>query len=101
MRVFEVTINGDDVDLKLTSVFKQAKRMISDIKFSPDNKMMVYGAHDDTIYALALPSYKNVCRPMKKHSSFITHIDFSKDGNCLHSTCGAYELLFWEVHTGK
>lgn len=38
---------------------------------------------------------------MKKHSSYITHIDFSRDGNYLHSTCGAYELLFWDTNTGK
>ena len=39
--------------------------------------------------------------PMKKHSSYITHIDFSCDGVNLHSTCGAYELLFWNVSEGK
>ncbi len=40
-------------------------------------------------------------RPMLKHSSYITHFDFSCDGVNLHSTCGAYELLFWDVHSGK
>lgn len=38
---------------------------------------------------------------MAKHSSYIKHFDFTKDGNYLHSTCGAYELLFWDVNTGK
>jgi hypothetical protein len=38
---------------------------------------------------------------MKKHSSYITHVDFSCDGVNLHSTCGAYELLFWDVTQGK
>ena len=38
---------------------------------------------------------------MKKHSSFITHLDWSCDGNNLHSNCGAYELLFWDANTGK
>ena len=38
---------------------------------------------------------------MLKHSSYITHFDFSCDGVNLHSTCGAYELLFWDVHSGK
>lgn len=33
----------------------------------------------------------------RKHSSYITHMDFSNDGNFLHSNCGAYELLFWDV----
>jgi WD40 repeat protein len=38
---------------------------------------------------------------MKKHSSYITHLDFSCDSNYLHSTCGAYELLFWDTNTGR
>ena len=38
---------------------------------------------------------------MAKHSSFITHIDWSKDGSFLHSNCGAYELLFWDVRSCK
>jgi hypothetical protein len=37
---------------------------------------------------------------MKKHSSFITHLDWSEDSQYLHSNCGAYELLFWNVSTG-
>ena len=39
--------------------------------------------------------------PMQKHSSYITHIDYSCDGANLHSTCGAYELLFWDLAKGK
>jgi hypothetical protein len=38
---------------------------------------------------------------MKKHSATISHLDFSRDGNSLHSTCNAYELLFWDINTGK
>jgi len=38
---------------------------------------------------------------MRKHASFITHLDFNRDGNALHSNCGGYELLFWDVMTGK
>lgn len=38
---------------------------------------------------------------MKKHSSYITHVDVSRDSCFLQSTCGAYELLFWDLNTGK
>jgi WD40 repeat protein len=38
---------------------------------------------------------------MAKHSSYIKHFDFTKDGNYLHSTSGDYELLFWDSNTGK
>ena len=39
---------------------------------------------------------------MKKHSSYITHLDFSENGEYLHSNCGGYELLFWDLkNNGK
>jgi len=38
---------------------------------------------------------------MQKHSSYITHIDISRDSCYMQSTCGAYELLFWDLNTGK
>lgn len=30
-----------------------------------------------------------------KHNSFITSVDWSKDGKYIRSVCGAYELLFF------
>lgn len=38
---------------------------------------------------------------MKKHSSYITHMDISRDSCFLQSTCGAYEILFWDLNSGK
>ena len=35
----------------------------------------------------------------KGHSSYITHLDFSADSRWLQTTCGAYELLFWDVRS--
>lgn len=48
MRIF-------DGDLKQTKVFKRAKEWISDIKFSPDGTSMVYGSHDNALYAMKWP----------------------------------------------
>jgi len=62
---------------------------------------MAVGAHDQTIYLYSVPSFELKGKPLKKHSSYITHLDFSKDGQSLHSTCGAYELLFWNVNNGE
>lgn len=55
------------------------------------------GSHDNALYAYKYPSWKAIGKKMLKHSSYITHFDFSRDGVNLHSTCGAYELLFWDV----
>ena len=38
---------------------------------------------------------------LRGHSSFVTHIDWSEDNTLLKSTCGAYELLYWDVCSGN
>lgn len=38
---------------------------------------------------------------LRGHSSFVTHLDWSFDNQLLKSTCGAYELLYWDVAAGK
>jgi WD40 repeat protein len=38
---------------------------------------------------------------MKGHSSYITHIDFSRNSKYLQSNSGDYELMFWDVRNGK
>jgi len=65
---------------------------------------MVIGSHDTYIYWYNWPANGNNTKykaKVKKHSSYITHIDFSEDGDYLHSTCGAYELLFWNNDSHK
>lgn len=80
---------------------KHAKEWISDLKFSPDNSMLAVGSHDNAIYIYKI-SYENGIhlknhKRLNKHSSYITHLDWSADGCSLHSNCGAYELLFWDA----
>jgi len=85
-------------ELKQTKMIKIAKECISDIKFSPNNDKLAIGSHDNAIYILTWPKIliPNKSK-MQKHSSFITHLDWSEDGKYIHSTCGAYELLFWDA----
>lgn len=73
MRVF-------NKQLKLVKLFKDAAEEISDIKFSPDGKVMAVGSHDNSIYVYKLPNFNQKFKPMTKHSSYITHMDFSEDG---------------------
>ena len=39
-------------------------------------------------------------RRLRGHSSYVNHIDWSLDSRLLQSTCGAYELLYWDVAKG-
>ena len=83
---------------------------VTDVAFSPDNCKIAAGSSDDSICIYGCDmnvdkqSAKCSMQPLHRlrgHSSYITHLDWSKDGQLLRSTCGAYELLYWNVEAGK
>lgn len=79
----------------------EPKKWVSDVKFSPDSKVLAVASHDSNVYVYdALKGFTRQ-HVFKKHSSYVTHVDFSSDGSYLQSTCGAYELLFSDVRTAK
>jgi WD40 repeat protein/Ca2+-binding EF-hand superfamily protein len=86
---------------KQIKLIKNRKRWISEVRYSPNNEYLAVGSHDDIIDIYQVNNKYKLMHSMKKHSSFITHLDWSLDSNYLHSNCGAYELLFWDVNTGK
>lgn len=69
--------------------------------YSPDNSKLAVGSHDNAIYIYDVAQGYKLLHKLTGHSSFITALDWSVDGSALHSVCGAYELLFWDVNTGK
>lgn len=121
--------NRQNTEYTLTLICKRrdCKEDISDIKFSANNKMIAVASHDNYIdlYAAKFNEVKPVggattgivktlsdpkpapaveCKYLKRlrgHSSFVTHIDWSADNTLIRSTCGAYELLFWDVAAGR
>lgn len=85
---------------------------ISDIKFCPDwenNAQMAVGSHDNMVYLfndlgeedLNMKPTRDECVKCRAHSSYITHLDYNKEGSMIHTNCGAYELLFFNTETGK
>jgi microtubule-associated protein-like 6 len=72
---------------------------ISDIKYSLTGTLAV-GAHDRTIYLYNSKTYefRAKCKGM---SSYVSHLDFSLDGEIVMSNDGSYELLFWNAKDGK
>jgi WD40 repeat protein len=78
-----------------------AKEWIEVIHYSPDNSKLAVGSHDNFVYIYDVSQGYNLLHKLSGHSSFITGLDWSVDGSALHTTCGAYELLFWDVNTGK
>ena len=84
-------------------LFKELKdkaRWIETMVYSPCNKYLAIGSHDDKIYVLDTKKYK-VPKPLTGHSSFITAIDWAMDSSYIRSVCGAYELLFFNIGTMK
>ena len=72
---------------------------ISDIKYSLTGTLAV-GAHDRSIYLYNSKTYefRAKCKGM---SSYVSHLDFSLDGEIIQSNDGSYELLFWNAKNGK
>lgn len=67
------------------------------MKYSPDNSMLAVGSHDNLIYVYDVnKDYELYCK-FNKHNSFVTSLDWSKDGTYIRSVCGAYEKLYFNV----
>ena len=97
--------------------FNHCNEAIDEVKYSPDGKLLAAGSHDNfiDIYDVtgdAVPGrstgvkYHRLHR-LRGHSSYITHMDWSAfdpkfpDRRILQSTCGAYELLYYDGNTGQ
>ncbi|OMJ95047.1 hypothetical protein SteCoe_1580 [Stentor coeruleus] len=85
----------------IVATLADAKEWIEVMHYSPDNSKLAVGSHDNFIYIYDVGQGYKLVHKLHGHSSFITGIDWSADGSALHSTCGAYELLFWDSNTGK
>ena len=75
---------------------------ICDIKFSPNKSQgtIAVASHDREIFLYNAQTFTRRCK-CKGHHGAVTHIDFSDDGLILQSVSNDYELLFWDVNTGK
>ncbi|KQK84121.1 echinoderm microtubule associated protein like 3 [Amazona aestiva] len=71
---------------------------LSVVRFSPDGSFLAIGSHDNFIYIYSVTEggrkYTRFGR-CTGHSSFITHLDWSKDGHFIMSNSGDYEILYW------
>lgn len=80
---------------------KYAAEAIEELKYSPDGSKLAAGSHDNFIDIYdAVNGYQRIAR-CYGHSSYITHLDWSRDSRVLQSNCGAYELLYFDGRTGK
>ena len=92
----------DAVSLTVLHEGQDSKEWIQDMKFSPTGKLLAVSSHDNKIYLYDVENkYCLKTAPCIGHSSYVTHIDFTEDGIAMQSSCGAYELLYWDCISGS
>uniref|UniRef100_A0A6Q2Z1H9 Uncharacterized protein n=1 Tax=Esox lucius TaxID=8010 RepID=A0A6Q2Z1H9_ESOLU len=94
------------LDLKTKEVvsdYTDGNEQLSVMRYSPDGSFLAVGSHDNFIYIYTVTeSGRRYSRYGKcnGHSSFITHLDWSKDGKYIMSNSGDYEILYWDIAGG-
>lgn len=94
----ESFINFDKVLCKMN----QPKEWIEIMRYNAAGDKLAVGSHDNFIYLYNVgeEKYTPYCK-LRGHSSYITALDWSLDGDMIRSSCGAYELLFFNVDSKK
>lgn len=105
LRVYSVSFARDGkATCQLKYRQKLSKEWIEDLKYSPDDKYLAIGSHDNKIYMYYCQHGKVVKRkkdgkPLGRGSStsFITHIDWNETGDVIRTTDGSYEILYYNM----
>ncbi|XP_038281253.1 echinoderm microtubule-associated protein-like 3 isoform X5 [Canis lupus baileyi] len=88
---------------EIVSDVTDGNEQLSVVRYSPDGLYLAIGSHDNMIYIYSVSSdgaKSNRFGRCVGHSSFITHLDWSKDGSFIMSNSGDYEILYWDVVGG-
>uniref|UniRef100_A0A8C8FN74 EMAP like 3 n=1 Tax=Oncorhynchus tshawytscha TaxID=74940 RepID=A0A8C8FN74_ONCTS len=87
----------------IVSDYTDGNEQLSVMRYSTDGSFLAVGSHDNFIYIYNVTeSGRRYSRYGKcnGHSSFITHLDWSKDGKYIMSNSGDYEILYWDIAGG-
>uniref|UniRef100_A0A7N6B0J9 HELP domain-containing protein n=1 Tax=Anabas testudineus TaxID=64144 RepID=A0A7N6B0J9_ANATE len=91
------------VDLQTREVVSEStdgNEQLSVMRYSPDGSFLAVGSHDNFIYIYSVTENGRRYNRFGKcngHSSFITHLDWSKDGKYIMSNSGDYEILYCKL----
>uniref|UniRef100_A0A8C1DU72 EMAP like 3 n=1 Tax=Cyprinus carpio carpio TaxID=630221 RepID=A0A8C1DU72_CYPCA len=82
---------------EVVSDLTDGNEQLSVMRYSPDGSFLAVGSHDNFIYIYNVTEGGRRYTRFGKctgHSSFITHLDWSKDGKYIMSNSGDYEILY-------
>ncbi|XP_060614237.2 echinoderm microtubule-associated protein-like 3 isoform X1 [Anolis sagrei] len=88
---------------QVLSGYTDGNEQLSVVRYSPDGDFLAIGSHDNFIYIYNVEESGHKYIRFGRctgHSSFITHLDWSKDGKFIMSNSGDYEILYWDVAKG-
>ncbi|XP_061461652.1 echinoderm microtubule-associated protein-like 3 isoform X2 [Rhineura floridana] len=88
---------------QVLSGYTDGNEQLSVVRYSPDGEFLAIGSHDNFIYIYSVEESEHKYTRFGRctgHSSFITHLDWSKDGKFIMSNSGDYEILYWDVAGG-
>ncbi len=86
--------------LQLVKTRHDCVETIDDLKFSPNGQFLAVASHDNFIDIYDTRDNFHHLSRCKGHTSYITHIDWSRDSQILQSNCGAYEIIYWDMPSG-
>ncbi|OAF68500.1 hypothetical protein A3Q56_03624 [Intoshia linei] len=81
---------------------KISKEYLSCITMTEDKKYLGVGGGDNYIYIFNVfesEELLSLYHVFKGHSSFVKHIDFTRNGNFMRSNSASNDLLFWNIKT--
>ncbi|CBJ26175.1 conserved unknown protein [Ectocarpus siliculosus] len=87
-------------NLSLRHEGKDADDWIRDVNYSSDGARLAVASNDCKVYIYATKDGFTKLSTIASHQSFVTHVDFSSDGNYVQSADGASSLLFADAATG-
>uniref|UniRef100_A0A8C9ZJB1 EMAP like 3 n=1 Tax=Sander lucioperca TaxID=283035 RepID=A0A8C9ZJB1_SANLU len=96
-------LNSFHSGLTVVSESTDGNEQLSVMRYSPDGSFLAVGSHDNFIYIYNVTESGRRYTRFGKcngHSSFITHLDWSKDGKYIMSNSGDYEILYWDIAAG-
>jgi len=92
----QIRASVDDPN-KVVHTMTDAKEWNEAMQYSPNGQFLAVGSHDNNIYIYEVNNKYKLMGKCNKHGSFITGLDWSRDSSYIHSNCGAYELLFFQI----